>query len=161
MALLSLEPTTERTLGVIPLGEVGFALQLSRIHPSLFINQVSPPTALSHLDSQVLFIGSHLGDSQLVRIHTSPISDISTPTLPIPADVSTVQLSSFSTSSKGKGRAWVAEREGEGRVLALNGTFIEVLDTWQNIGPILDAVLTDTDGSGQVSLVPPISFDSC
>jgi len=44
----------------------------------------------------------------------------------------------------------VTEREGEGRVLALNGTFIEVLDTWQNIGPILDAVLTDTDGSGQV-----------
>lgn len=128
--------------------------------PLTFRYQVSPPTALSYLDSQVLFIGSHLGDSQLVRIHTSPISDISTPTLPIPADVSTVQLSSFSTSNKGKGRAWVTEREREGRVLALNGTFIEVLDTWQNVGPILDAVLTDTDGSGQVNLVPPMAFDS-
>lgn len=135
LALLSLDPTAERTLGVIPLGEV------------------SPPTALSYLDSQVLFIGSHLGDSQVVRIHTSPISNISTPTLPIPADISTVQLSSFSTSNKGKGRAWVTEREWEGRVLALNGTFIEVLDTWQNVGPILDAVLTDTDGSGQPRIV--------
>jgi hypothetical protein len=112
--------------------------------------QVSPPTALAYLDSQVLFIGSHFGDSQLIRIHTSPISDISTPTLPIPSDISTVQLSSFSSSRKGKGRAWATDNEGGGRVLALNGTFIEVLDTWQNIGPILDAVLADTDGSGQV-----------
>lgn len=41
-------------------------------------------------------------------------------------------------------------------MLALNGTFIEVLDTWQNVGPILDAVLTDIDGNGQVILVPPM-----
>ena len=54
----------------------------------------------------------------------------------------------------------MTEREGEGRVLALNGTFIEVLDTWQNVGPILDAVLTDTDGSGQVNSVLPMNFDS-
>jgi DNA damage-binding protein 1 len=54
----------------------------------------------------------------------------------------------------------VTEREIEGRVLALNGTFIEVLDTWQNVGPILDAVLTDTDGNGQVTLVSPMVLDS-
>ena len=61
-----------------------------------------------------------------------------------------MQPSSFSGSRKGKGRAWAADNEGEGRVLALNGSFIEALDTWQNVGPILDAVLADTDGSGQV-----------
>ena len=44
----------------------------------------------------------------------------------------------------------MTNREGGGRVLASNGTYIEVLDTWQNVGPILDAVLADTDGSGQV-----------
>jgi len=53
----------------------------------------------------------------------------------------------------------MTDREGEGRVLGLNGTFIEVLDIWQNIGPILDAVLADTDGSGQVILVLSIAFD--
>jgi hypothetical protein len=106
-----------------------------------------------------LFIGSHLGDSQLVKIHTSPIADFSTPTLPIPDDVLFVQLGSFLTSSKGKGRAATTDGEGEGRVLGLNGTFIEVLDTWQNVGPILDAVLADTDGSGQVILILLISFD--
>ena len=119
---------------------------------------MSPPTAIAYIDSQVLFVGSHLGDSQLVRIHTSPISDFSTPTLPIPADVLTVQLGSFSIGNKGKGRAWTTDREGEGRVLGLNGTFIEVLDTWQNVGPISDAVLADTDGSGQVIFVPSIAF---
>ena len=71
-----------------------------------------------------------------------------------------MQLSSFSASRKGKGRALGADREGEGRVLALNGTFIEVLDTWQNIGPIMDAVLTDTDGSGQVTFLPLVAFNS-
>ena len=122
---------------------------------------MSPPTAIAYIDSQVLFIGSHLGDSQLVKIHTSPISDFSTPTLPIPADVLTVQLGLFSASSKGKGRAYTTDREGEGRVLDLNGTFIEVLDTWQNVGPISDAVLADTDGSGQVIFVLSITFNPC
>lgn len=97
-----------------------------------------------------MFIGSHFGDSQLVRIHTSPVSNITTPTLPIPADISVVEPAEFSYSSKGKGRASMTNREGGGRVLASNGTYIEVLDTWQNVGPILDAVLADTDGSGQV-----------
>ena len=72
-----------------------------------------------------------------------------------------MQLGSFPASSKGKGRAWATDREGEGRVLGLNGTFIEVLDTWENIGPILDAVLADTDGSGQVILVPSNTFNRC
>jgi DNA damage-binding protein 1 len=44
----------------------------------------------------------------------------------------------------------MTNREGSGRVLASNGNYIEVLDTWQNVGPILDAVLADTDSSGQV-----------
>lgn len=47
----------------------------------------------------------------------------------------------------------MAVSEGGGRVLASNGTYIEVLDTWQNVGPILDAVLADTDGSGQVIVI--------
>ncbi|KAI9465477.1 CPSF A subunit region-domain-containing protein [Lactarius psammicola] len=131
LALLSLESTVERGLIVIPLGEV------------------SPPTALAHLDSQVLFIGSHFGDSQLIRIHTSPVSNITAPTLPIPASISVVEPSAFSYSNKGKRRASMSDREGSGRVLASNGTYIEVLDTWQNVGPILDAVLADTDRSGQ------------
>ncbi|KAI0304406.1 CPSF A subunit region-domain-containing protein [Multifurca ochricompacta] len=135
LALLSLGSTAERGLVVIPLGEV------------------SPPTALAYLDSQVLFIGSHFADSQLIRIHTSPISDVGSPTLPIPADILTVPLGLFSSSGKGKGRASMTDKEGSSRVLALNGTYIEVLDTWQNVGPILDAVLADTDGSGQPRIV--------
>lgn len=47
----------------------------------------------------------------------------------------------------------MATREGGGRVLASSGIYIEVLDTWQNVGPILDAVLADTDGSGQVIIL--------
>jgi hypothetical protein len=46
-------------------------------------------------------------------------------------------------------------------VLGLNGTFIEDLDTWQNVGPISDAVLADTDGSGQVISVPSMASNPC
>ncbi|KAH9080524.1 mono-functional DNA-alkylating methyl methanesulfonate N-term-domain-containing protein [Lactarius deliciosus] len=103
LVVLSLESTFERGLIVIPLGEV------------------SPPTALAYLDSQVLFIASHFGDSQLIRIHTSP-------------------------ESAGLRRLIEKAVAGCSR---RTGTYIEVLDTWQNVGPILDAVLADTDRSGQ------------
>ncbi len=67
----------------------------------------------------------------------------------------------------------MADREGGGRVLASNGTYVEVLDTWQNVGPILDAVLADTDRSGQVIVLcagilrvllkssPPVAYLHC
>lgn len=37
-----------------------------------------------------------------------------------------------------------------GKVVRLKGTYIEVLDRFRNIAPILDAVMADTDQSGQV-----------
>ncbi|KAI0269851.1 CPSF A subunit region-domain-containing protein [Gloeopeniophorella convolvens] len=135
LVLLSLEALTEHGIILVPLGEV------------------SPPTALAYIGAQVLFVGSHLGDSQLIRIHTSPISDINVPTLPIRADILTSPPGSLSGRSKGKGRAATVDKEGGGRVVATSGTFIEVIDTWQNIGPILDAVLADVDGSGQPRIV--------
>lgn len=40
----------------------------------------------------------------------------------------------------------------EGKIVRTKGTFLEVLQTYDNIAPILDAALADIDGSGQVSL---------
>lgn len=34
----------------------------------------------------------------------------------------------------------------------MKGKFLEVVNSWRNIAPILDAVKADTDGSGLVSL---------
>lgn len=38
----------------------------------------------------------------------------------------------------------------KGTIIGSEGSFINVLDTFKNIAPIVDAVLVDTDGSGQV-----------
>lgn len=40
----------------------------------------------------------------------------------------------------------------EGRVIQTKGTYLEVLQTHDNVAPIMDAVLADIDGSGQVGL---------
>ncbi|KAG8949792.1 hypothetical protein FRC04_008332 [Tulasnella sp. 424] len=41
-----------------------------------------------------------------------------------------------------------------------DGSYIEVLESYTNLGPILDAVLMDADGSGQVGASSQISRDS-
>lgn len=68
--------------------------------------QASPPTSLTPLSSQYVFLGSHFGDSQLFRIVLDKSS--------------------------------------------VDGSYIDVVDSFKNIAPIMDAVLADTDGSGQV-----------
>ena len=39
----------------------------------------------------------------------------------------------------------------KGRVVEAIGSFITVVDSYKNIAPILDAILVDTDGSGEVA----------
>ncbi|KAI0335819.1 hypothetical protein GY45DRAFT_705258 [Cubamyces sp. BRFM 1775] len=116
------------------------------------IGETSPATTLTYLSSQVLYLGSHFGDSQLLRIHPAPIANASRETLPIPKGVSTVPASALASGpSKGKGRVDDADDVPvrDGRVVNTKGTFLEVLQTHDNIAPIMDAILADVDGSGQ------------
>ncbi|KAI8986077.1 CPSF A subunit region-domain-containing protein [Trametes punicea] len=122
------------------------------------LGETSSATSLTYLSSQVLYVGSHSGDSQLLRIHPAPIANAGSDTLPIPKGVSTVSPSALtSVSSKGKGRADESNLSDvsarDGRVVSTKGTFIEVLQNHDNIAPIMDAVVTDIDGSGQPQVI--------
>ncbi|KAI0647974.1 CPSF A subunit region-domain-containing protein [Trametes meyenii] len=122
------------------------------------LGETSPATSLTYLSSQVLYIGSHFGDSQLLRIHPAPIANASIDTLPIPKSIHAMTpsaLASASDKGKGKGRADApADRSTrDPRVVSTKGTFIEVLQTYDNIAPIMDAVLDDIDGSGQPQVI--------
>ncbi|KAH9924683.1 CPSF A subunit region-domain-containing protein [Epithele typhae] len=119
------------------------------------LGETSPATCMTYLSSQVLYVGSHFGDSQIVRIHPSPIANSNSPTLPIPAGISTLPPSALAPSEKGKGRAVDDDSDTrfKGRVVGMKGTFIEVLQTHSNIAPICDALLEDIDGSGQPQVV--------
>ncbi|KAI0917003.1 hypothetical protein AcV5_007593 [Taiwanofungus camphoratus] len=121
------------------------------------LGETSPTVSLTYLTSQVLYLGSHFGDSQLLRIHLSPYDKLDSDTLPVPNGITTVPPSSLLSSTKGKQRADVEMtdvREGkDGRVISGKGSYMEVLQNYQNIAPIMDAVLADLDGSGQPQIV--------
>ncbi|KAG6903292.1 hypothetical protein C0995_000187 [Termitomyces sp. Mi166 len=140
LSLLSLDNVKEKGLILIPLGEA------------------SPANSLTYLTSQTIYVGSHLGDSQLLQLSPTPVSSFSTSTLPIPADVKTVTSARLSHSS-GKGKARAIDDEDDsldptkGIVIKSEGSFITVLDTFTNISPIVDAILVDTDGSGERQIV--------
>ena len=106
-------------------------------------------------------MGSHTGDSQLIRVHATAQSDIDIDTLPIPNGITTINPASLSGETRGSpsiddddvDMASVEDTsQGKGKIVALKGTHIEVLDRFRNLAPILDAVLADTDQSGQVRI---------
>nr|CAB3236585.1 DNA damage-binding protein 1 [Phallusia mammillata] len=83
------------------------------------LGEVSIPEAISYLDNGVVYIGSRLGDSQLVRLHTEPVPHETSP-----------------------------DRNGENK-----STLVTVLDTYTNLGPIVDMCVVDLDRQGQGQLV--------
>ncbi len=117
---------------------------------------------MTYLTSQVIYVGSHLGDSQVVEISPTPVSSAKTRTLPIPREIETVDPSTLiSFKSKGKAKCdsndeFAMDVDNEldvtkrGHILEMQGSYLSVLDTQKNIAPIMDAVLVDIDGPGQV-----------
>ncbi len=121
---------------------------------------------LTYLTNQSVYVGSHLGDSHLFRFLLPRYR----PKIPKP--------SLFSRCSGGvceqceqcgilreKGKEKAAQNDMEidedndgdrskGRVVEPQGTYINVLETYKNIGPIMDAISVDIDGSGQVKRPP-------
>ena len=51
--------------------------------------QISSPKSLSYLGNQVLYVGSHVGDAQIVNVYGSPQTAVDEDTLPIPAGIPT------------------------------------------------------------------------
>ncbi|EPQ54734.1 hypothetical protein GLOTRDRAFT_116530 [Gloeophyllum trabeum ATCC 11539] len=130
LALLSVD-TDKPLLTLLPLGTT------------------SPPTCLSYLNNQIFYLGSHYGDPQLLRIHPSPASSLDADTLPIPSKISTITSAELVSGAKGKGK----EADTTGYVLRTRGTYVQELQSWQNVAPIIDAVVADVDGSGQRTIV--------
>ncbi|KAJ3904528.1 CPSF A subunit region-domain-containing protein [Lentinula edodes] len=145
LAMLSLYRFKEFGMALIPLGET------------------SPPTSLTYLSNQITFVGSHLGDSQLVRISQVALSTAKESlTLPIPESVGTrISVEEFNgleefnklDDERGKGPSSGGKGIKKGWIVATHGSFVEVIQTFKNIAPIRDAVLADLDGSGQSHIV--------
>ncbi|KAJ7202805.1 mono-functional DNA-alkylating methyl methanesulfonate N-term-domain-containing protein [Mycena pura] len=133
LAMLSLHDVPNNGLVLIPLGET------------------SPSTTLTYLTNQILYVGSHAGDSQLLQISSMSSGEA---TLPIPLPIETVPAARLAPppSDKGKGREEDIEPLRD-CVLHVEGTHLRVLESFKNIAPILDATLVDTDNSGHRQIV--------
>ena len=114
------------------------------------------------MTNQTLFLGSHLGDSQLLQISPTPTSSLLLPTLPTPPEVKLTMAGKLGAPSTGKGKSRRLDDDDDanddlftkdpakGCVISSSGSFINVLHTFKNIAPIMDAALVDIDGSGEV-----------
>lgn len=142
LSMLSLDHLKEEGLILIPLGET------------------SPPTTLTYLTTQTLFLGSHLGDSQLLQINPTPTFSLSSPTLATPPEVKLTPAGRLGVSNTGKGKGRALDDNNDftkdpakGCVIESYGSFVSVLHTFKNIAPIMDAALVDIDGSGERQVV--------
>ena len=124
-------------LTLLPLGEVSFSLKTSEFCSSTF--QTSPASTFTYLTSQVVYVGSYLADSLLIRLHHTPWRNSDQPTLEIPPDTTTVSSEKITHP--------VTQN---GVMIDAKGDYIEILDEYPNLAPAEDAVLVDLTGSGQV-----------
>jgi len=108
--------------------------------------KASAPTTLTYLSNHVFYLGSHFGNSQLLQISTTPSSSLDTTTLPVSQATLTISPNALNSLVVGQGR-----NGGQGYVVVGKGSYLTELESFNNLAPILDAILVDTDGSGQVS----------
>lgn len=111
-------------------------------------------STLSYLDNGAIFVGSSLGDSQLIRLSSTPIvsdeadNEMNTMEEDHESSSSTTATSSSSSSSS-------AASTSASTTLAHEppSTYIEPIEEYQNIGPILDFTLVDAEKQGQAHIV--------
>ncbi|KAF9485871.1 hypothetical protein BDN70DRAFT_870784 [Pholiota conissans] len=148
LSIISLENLVQLGVILVPLGEI------------------SSPTTLTYLTNQTIYVGSHLGDSQLVQISSTPTSAQDLPILAIPADIKTVTANSLMalSSTKGKEKATAqddmdvdeedsSEYSKIGRIIEPQGSYLDILESYKNIAPIMDAISVDIDENGQNQIV--------
>ncbi|KAJ3025018.1 DNA damage-binding protein 1a, partial [Rhizophlyctis rosea] len=124
-----------RSLRVQKLGEVNLTLSFDRflvLSPAAnevtFQNypsgkQISTPSSITYLDAGHVYIGSHFGDSQLISLRTTPIL--------VPSFTS---ISSTTTTTTVP-------------------SYINLLQEFTNLAPILDFVVTEPEQGGQGMVV--------
>lgn len=105
---------------------------------------------MSYLSNQILYVGSHMGSSQIVKIHATAQLAAYGETLPIPAGIQTISSKQLAQEEEDVDMEDSDKRDGKGRIVRTRGNFVEILESFSNIAPIVDATLADIDGSGQV-----------
>lgn len=128
------------------------------------LGTTSAANALCYLDNGVAFIGSRSGDHQLVRLHSEPVNGGVAAALPAAA-APALAAASDEAAAVGVGGVGAAAAApagmvgvagagaGEDREGGAGPCYVEVLDTFTSLAPILDFAVQDMDRAGQGQLV--------
>jgi len=143
--MLHVDTTGVPSLTLVALGEVHPQPTFCHHDISRTPRQASSPTTLTYLTSQVVYLGSHFGDSQLLRISPTAVSNLNSPTLPVPPSIRTIRPKELGVAGKRR-----ADDVAEGLVVNGIGSYLEQLESFNNLAPIVDAVMVDIDSTGQV-----------
>jgi DNA damage-binding protein 1 len=120
------------------------------------LGTTSAANALVYLDNGVAFVGSRSGDHQLIRLHAEPINiggEGSASAAGAPAGAATGPAGGAG-GEDGGGGAGAGSAGGSG-IEEGGGSpcYVEVLDSFTSLAPILDFAVQDMDRAGQGQLV--------
>ncbi|KAG2483888.1 hypothetical protein HYH03_017282 [Edaphochlamys debaryana] len=102
------------------------------------LGHTSTPSCLAYLDSGVAFVGSRAGDSQLIRVSPTPVN----------------QAAPMEDDDEAGGAAAAAGAAAE------PPSYIELIESYPNLGPIVDFTVMDLERQGQGQLVTCSGIDA-
>lgn len=73
------------------------------------------------------------------------MSNANSPTLPVPTSIRTLKPKELAAAGKRR-----ADDVAEGLIVNGDGGYLEELESFNNLAPIVDAVMVDIDSTGQV-----------
>jgi len=126
------------------------------------MGETSCASSISYLDNGIVYVGSSLGDSQLIRLTSTPVVDDEDEEDEHENETSNETSSSSSAvSSSDISLATPGEEESNNNNNSSSSssssteqpTFIKPIEEYQNIGPILDFTVVDTERQGQGHIV--------
>jgi DNA damage-binding protein 1 len=115
-------------------------------------------TCMAYLDSGYVFLGSRGGDSQLIRLHETPLppqqppqADPAAAVAPTPTPTAAAGASAVADDPMG---VTAAAGSSEAAAAASAGgddgpNYVEVVDSWPSLAPILDFAVVDLERQGQ------------
>ncbi|KAF8072489.1 DDB1A [Scenedesmus sp. PABB004] len=109
------------------------------------LGRTTSTSCMAYLDNAYVFLGSKGGDSQLIRLHTEP--------LPPPGGAAGAGAMDADGAGAGGGGGAGAGAGADAPADDGGPSYVEVVDSWPSLAPIVDFVVMDLERQGQGQLV--------
>lgn len=106
---------------------------------------------MAYLDSGYVFLGSRGGDSQLIRLHETPLPPQQPPAADAAGAAAAPAAATLAAAAAADDPMGVAAAGGSSETAAADEgpNYVEVVDSWPSLAPILDFAVVDLERQGQ------------